>query len=159
MTAVRAMFEQKVLPAFAARFRSSNVVLNLGAGRHAYREAFPCRVITADKNPVAGCDETFPAEAIPYPDESIDGVLLMGVVERLDDPMEAMREIFRVVKPGGLACMSILDLAFPWRKPGDRWRLSVGGAEHLVRDFTVLERRRVETLAQFFILQKPGGPA
>ena len=142
-----------MLPAFAARFTAGDVVLNIGAGSHDYRAAFACRIVTSDIQ--AGCDEQFPAEAIPYADASVDGVLLMGVFERLDDPMLALREVFRVLRPGGVLLISLLDLGFPWRKSVDRWRVSAGGAAHLVRAFDVVAVRAVDGLAHLFMLQKP----
>lgn len=153
MTNARAVFERDVLPAFAGLFDRTDLVLNIGAGRHAYRDRFACRLVTSDRQP--GCDETFPAEAIPYGDASVDGVLLMGVFERLDDPMQVMRELWRVVRPGGYLLISALDLAFPWRKPCDRWRLSPGGALHIARDFIVLGLRHVDGEVHFLHLQKP----
>jgi SAM-dependent methyltransferase len=155
MTKPRAFFEQTLLPRFATLFNATDTVLNIGAGRHAYRETFHCRVLTADQSP--GCDETFAAEAIPYGADWFAGGLMMGVFERLDDPMQAMRELRRVVRPGGYLLISLLDLAFPWRKAVDRWRVSPGGVAHVVRAFTVLESHQVDDLAHFVLLQKPGG--
>ncbi len=152
-TAVRAFFEDDFLPAFAARFSLGDVVLNIGAGAHAYREAFTCQVITADIK--GGCDRTFPAERIPYTEGFLDGILMMGVFERLDDPMQAMREMRRVLKPGGYLLFVALDLGTVWRKPTDRWRLTPGGAAHVVRDFVTLQSVNVEGCAHFFVLQKP----
>ena len=159
MTTLRTVFERDYLPAFAARFTPSELVLNLGAGRHAYREAFACRVVTADPQP--GCDAQFAAEAIPYPDASVDGVLLMGVFERLDDPMQAMREIYRVLRVGGVCLISLLDLAVPWRKAADRWRVSAGGVAHVVREFVLLATHAVDGQAHLCLLQKPAiwGPS
>lgn len=156
MTKVRAALERDLLPAFARRFAPSDLVLNIGAGRYAYRERFACRVVTSDRDPDAGCDQCFPAEAIPYATDAVDGLLMMGVLERLDDPMQAMRELRRVLKPLGFALICVLDLGFPWRnKLVDRWRLSAGGAAHLVREFTVLDMQQVDDWARFFVLQKP----
>lgn len=152
MTPIRAAFERDFLPAFAQRFSETDLVLNIGAGDHAYREAFRCRLVTADIQP--GCDETFPAEAIPYGDGSVDGVLLMGVFERLDDPMQAMREIRRVLRPGGYLLMSALDRGFEYRKPVDRWRLTPGGMVHAVRHFTVIASQNIDGLAHFALAQK-----
>ncbi len=155
MTPARAFFERTLLPAFAARFGPADLVLNIGAGRHGYRESFSCRLVTADRNPHAGCDETFPAEQIPYAEDAVDGLLCMGVFERLDDPMQAMRELRRVLKPRGLLLFAALDLDCPWRKPCDRWRLSPGGAVHVVREFLVLESYNIDRCSHFFVLQKP----
>lgn len=153
MTPVRALFESQLLPDFARRFGPPDLVLNIGAGDHAYREAFTCRVVTADPKP--GCDETFVAEQIPYGDDSVDGVLLMGVFERLDDPMQAMRELRRVLRPGGWLLMSALDRGFEWRKPVDRWRLTAGGVAHVVKDFAVVAIYPVHDLAHFVVAHKP----
>lgn len=153
MTSARLFFEQTLLPSFAGRFRSADLVLNIGAGDHPYREHFACRLVTADRAP--GCDQMFPAEQIPYANDVVDGVLMMGVFERLDDPMQAMRELRRVLRPGGVLLLSALDLNFEWRKPCDRWRLSPGGAAHVVKDFAVLQTYNIDRLAHFFILQKP----
>ncbi len=155
MTPLRALLEREVLPQFAALFSPADLVLNVGAGRHDYRSSFRCRVVTSDVAP--GCDQTFPAEAMLYTNASLDGVLMVGVFERLDDPMQAMRELFRVLRPGGFLLISLLDLGFPWRKPVDRWRVSAGGVAHVVGAFTVLAEHQVADLARIFVLQKPHG--
>jgi ubiquinone/menaquinone biosynthesis C-methylase UbiE len=40
-------------------------------------------------------------EALPFPDESLDGVLLSGLVHHLPDPTRCAAEVFRVLKAGG----------------------------------------------------------
>jgi ubiquinone/menaquinone biosynthesis C-methylase UbiE len=40
-------------------------------------------------------------EQLPFPAESLDGVLLSGVVHHLPDPSRCAAEAFRVLKPGG----------------------------------------------------------
>lgn len=154
MTPARACFETELLPDFARRFSSSQLVLNIGAGEHSYRDAFPCRVVTCDRRP--GCDETFTAEHIPYADVSVDGVLMMGVFERLDDPIQAMRELHRILRPAGWLLLSALGLEFEWRKPCDRWRLSPGGVTHVAQGFTTAAERYIGHV-HFLLLQKPTG--
>lgn len=153
MSAIRERFESDLLPRFATHFSPSSIVINVGAGRHAYRDRFACRVITADV--ARGCDEQWPAEAIPHADASVDGLLCMGVFDRLDDPMQAMREFRRVLRPGGLLLLGTPDRAFDWQKPSDRWRVTPSGAAHVVRGFTVLEQVRVGCAFHFLLVQKP----
>jgi ubiquinone/menaquinone biosynthesis C-methylase UbiE len=40
-------------------------------------------------------------EHLPFPDGSLDGVLLSGLVHHLPDPARCAREVFRVLKRGG----------------------------------------------------------
>ncbi len=41
------------------------------------------------------------AENLPFPDASLDGVLLSGLVHHFPDPQRLAAEVFRVLKPGG----------------------------------------------------------
>jgi ubiquinone/menaquinone biosynthesis C-methylase UbiE len=50
------------------------------------------------------------AEALPYEDEQFDAALLIEVVRYLDDPRPALRELARVLRPGGLALVTFAPL-------------------------------------------------
>ena len=153
LTPQRSYLETVLLPRFAQRFTADAVVLNVGAGVHAYRDYFQCPVRTADRSAKAGCDAVFPAEAIPYPDASVDGVLFNGVFDRLDDPMQAMRELRRVLKPTGALLFGAAGLDFDWRVDRDRWRLSPGGFRHVLSAFRVLEEQRFDNVYQYAVVQ------
>lgn len=43
------------------------------------------------------------AYKIPVPDQSFDSALCTAVLEHLEEPEEALRECYRVLKPGGVA--------------------------------------------------------
>lgn len=138
-TPQRLFLEETLLPSFALRLEPGGLVVNAGAGDHPYREPFAAvRYVTADREP--GCDETWPVESIPYRDGTVAGLLLLSVLDRLDDPMQAMREVRRVLAPGGWLLFGAAGLGFPWRKSADRWRLSPGGVAHVLQGFTVAER-------------------
>ncbi len=42
------------------------------------------------------------AERLPFPSESLDGVMLSGIVHHLPEPGRCAGEVFRVLKPGGV---------------------------------------------------------
>ena len=47
------------------------------------------------------------ALAMPFPDASFDRVIAAEVLEHIPDDMAAMREIHRVLKPGGMAAVTV----------------------------------------------------
>ena len=55
--------------------------------------------------------ECVDAKALPYPDQSFDGVISNSIIHHLPDPMAAFREISRVIRPDGL--ILIRDLMRP----------------------------------------------
>jgi demethylmenaquinone methyltransferase / 2-methoxy-6-polyprenyl-1,4-benzoquinol methylase len=50
-------------------------------------------------------------EALPFPDASFDALTVTYLLRYVDDPAEAMRELARVVRPGGRLAM--LDFSIP----------------------------------------------
>ncbi len=74
-------------------------------------------------------------EELPFPDESFDVVLAMGVLEYAD-PVLSLAEIVRVVRPGGLVVATMLNPRSPYRmfEWGVFWpaRRAVGGVEKVL---------------------------
>lgn len=55
-----------------------------------------------------------PAEALPYDDASFDVVTALDVVEHLDDDLAGLKEMHRVVRPGGRALLFVPAFMFLW---------------------------------------------
>lgn len=53
------------------------------------------------------------AEDLPYPDERFDKVLMTTTLCYLDDPAQAFREAYRVLRPGGAFVVGFVDRASP----------------------------------------------
>lgn len=75
---------------------------------------------------------------IPFPDEHFDGVLIHKVLEHVAEPETVMKEVMRVLKPGGVAGTRSTDQGalyiFPWCEAindvfdnlQDRWQKNGG---------------------------------
>jgi ubiquinone/menaquinone biosynthesis C-methylase UbiE len=53
-------------------------------------------------------------ENIPYPAHTFDGIMCLGVMEYLDQDEAALREIWRVLKPGGHAVITTPNAICPF---------------------------------------------
>jgi SAM-dependent methyltransferase len=70
-------------------------------------------------------------EALPVEDESVEVVLCNQVLEHCDDPALAVRELFRVLVPGGVALASTHGVQVYHPAPDDLWRWTHAGLGRL----------------------------
>jgi ubiquinone/menaquinone biosynthesis C-methylase UbiE len=56
--------------------------------------------------------------ALPFPDDYFDGVLLSEILEHIDDDVAGLREVRRVLKPGGVVAITVPNANYPfWWDP------------------------------------------
>jgi SAM-dependent methyltransferase len=60
-------------------------------------------------------------DALPFADASFDGVLLNEVLEHVDDERVTLREVGRVLRPGGHLALFSPNRWFPFEGHGARW--------------------------------------
>lgn len=73
------------------------------------------------------------AGPLPFDDESFDGVMAAASIEQTPDPRETLREIYRVLRPGGRLRMDYEGLGY-YRggKERDVWLLDMGETCRLI---------------------------
>ena len=55
---------------------------------------------------------------LPYPDNTFDGAILSEVLEHIDRDVDGLKEIYRVLKPGGVVAITVPHANYPfWWDP------------------------------------------
>jgi SAM-dependent methyltransferase len=108
--------------------------LDLGADKSPYRSELERRGLSVETLDVTlewGADHAGTVEATGLPDASFDVVLCTQVLEHCDDPFQGVREIHRILAPGGHAIVTAPHLWFYHPHPKDHWRFTQEGLVRL----------------------------
>jgi SAM-dependent methyltransferase len=111
-------------------------LLDVGCGVKPYYpwfEPFVSEYVGVDVGGNPAADLEGAVEAIPVEDASFDVVLCTQVLEHCDDPAQAVRELRRVLRPGGHALCSTHGVQVYHPSPQDLWRWTHEGLERLFR--------------------------
>jgi len=113
-------------------------VLDVGCGRRPYEKTFfsgATRYVGTDYlSDRSRPDVISSALQIPFAADSFDTVVSTEVLEHVPDPLRAMREMHRVLRPGGFL---ILSTPMHWPRhevPYDFFRYPYDGILHLVKE-------------------------
>ena len=108
-------------------------MLDVGCGDRPYAQLLSgaAEVVGFDvpENPYADLHGAI--EALPVDDASFDVVLCTQVLEHVDDPPLAVRELYRVTAPGGRVLASTHGVMAFHPNPDDLWRWTHTGLERL----------------------------
>jgi len=108
-------------------------VLDVGAGDRPYDELLrsAAEIVAVDVPGNRHADLHGSIDALPVDDASFDVVLCLQVLEHVSDPAAAVRELRRVVRPGGRVLASTHGV-YPFHpNPDDLWRWTHQGLERL----------------------------
>ena len=110
-------------------------VVDVGCGDKPYAPYFSAASEYVGVDPAnATAEVQARAEQLPFEDESFDLALCIQVLEHVDDPAAAIRELHRVVRPGGRVLASTHGTYVYHPDPGDHWRWTTTGLERLFRE-------------------------
>lgn len=150
----RAIF-LRVLDRHVRQSTHAVAVLDFGCGTGAFLtdlERFgPVSAVDGDEAAVAFCHQRGHAEArhvaagtpLPFADASFDLVTTLDVIEHIENDVAALRELHRVIRPGGLLLVAVPAFMFLW---GDQDEIS-----HHFRRYTDASLRRSLQSAGFVV--------
>jgi SAM-dependent methyltransferase len=78
--------------------------LEIGSGGGFAKEVIP-DIITSDILPLSVCDYCFPAERIPFDNNSLQSIFMLNVLHHIPAVRDFFREVDRVLIPGGALYM------------------------------------------------------
>lgn len=74
-------------------------------------------------------------QALSFPDSTFDAIVCWSVLEHVPDPHQAIREMYRVLQPGGIIWVQ-LPFLYPYHSsPHDYWRVTPSGLRMWMKDF------------------------
>jgi ubiquinone/menaquinone biosynthesis C-methylase UbiE len=79
---------------------------------------------------------------LPFEDNSVDAIICVSVLEHVEEPQKAVKEMHRVLKPGGY-CYIYAPFLFYYHPVNgyyeDYYRFTLDGMRYLTRDFKEVE--------------------
>ena len=127
---------------------SCQKILDVGGGSRFQKQLKPYEDLFKGKNyvcidadPSYNPDVVGDVHSLPFDDASFDAILCHSVLEHTKQPFQVMDEIYRVLRPRGLALLYVPFL-YPYHGGGsylDYWRFSRDGIEILCQKFSSLE--------------------
>lgn len=136
------------------RLAQRDVVLDLGGRRRfhkrlsAWENQFEgVRYYCLDILPSQGLDVVGDLLSLPFASKVADGIICHAVLEHVCEPQAAVREIHRVLKPGGVAFLYVPFL-YPYHgNPGepDCYRFTRDGLLYMFRDFSEMRLQPVDS--------------
>ena len=110
------------------------------AGQEKYadlRPLFPGRqFVGCDMRAGKGVDRIENLHRLSFADESVGTMILLDTLEHVQYPFEAMKEVLRVLKPGGAVIMASVMLCPIHSYPSDYWRFTPEAFKVLLEHFT-----------------------
>jgi SAM-dependent methyltransferase len=114
------------------------LVLNAGSGTRKIAHLVDGTVVNQDLSypgdTRTDVDIVSPLHEIPRAADFFDGVLCIAVLEHVENPVQALAEMFRVTKPGGFLVCTVPFLQPEHKIPADFQRYTRDGLQTLVRN-------------------------
>jgi len=114
---------------------AGGIVLNIGSGNELRR----ARTINLDISDYDNVDIVADIQCLPFKESSLDAVCSIAVLEHVQNPQQVIREIRRVLKPGGMVYTEVPFMQPFHASPHDYQRYTLPGLKYLHGEFEILE--------------------
>lgn len=97
---------------------------------------------------------------LPMTDNSVPAIVCIAVLEHVEDPFQATREMLRVLEPGGYLLVYVPFLFYYHAEAGyykDFWRYTEDGVRNLFKDFKSIEVMPVRGAVETWLKLSPLG--
>jgi SAM-dependent methyltransferase len=124
------------------------LIVDLGCGNFRVDE----NIITLDANDYDAVDIVASIEALPFKDSSLDAICSRSVLEHVPDLMQAISEIARCTRSGGIG-VHYIPFMYPFHaSPYDFHRVTHVGAARLFLGWDLLEQRGATGPISLFLI-------
>ncbi len=154
MLKVEIVTDRDILDECMQQMAQQHLVLDLGGRRrfHKHLGSFAetlggAHYYCLDILPSSDLDIVGNLLQLPFAAEVADGVICKAVLEHVYEPQLAVREIYRVLKPGGIAFLYVPFL-YPYhgsREEPDCYRFTRDGLLYMFRDFSEMRLQSVDS--------------
>lgn len=113
------------------------ITLDIGAGGR----QIGSRVIGVDFIPFENTQVVSDIHNLAFADESVDAIFCTGTLEHVSNPTQALEEIHRILKRGGIVHIEVPFMQPFHRDPEDFWRWTLDGLRLFTRQHSFEEIR------------------
>ncbi|MBU2473098.1 class I SAM-dependent methyltransferase [Patescibacteria group bacterium] len=111
------------------------IIINLGSGPRKIRED----IINVDFYPFTNVHIVADIVNLPFKDNSVDVIINESVLEHIKNPQTIVKEMYRILKPGGLIYVTVPFVVSFHSSPNDYYRWSMEGLRQLFKDYKEIE--------------------
>ena len=129
--------QKRYLREFLARQAAGELVLNVGSAGWDLGPG----VLNLDLLPYPGVDVCGNIHCLPFADGEVDAIVCTGVLEHIADPVRAVAEFRRVLRPGGEVFCTVPFMQGYHEDPADYRRYTPTGLRQLFQGFSATHIR------------------
>lgn len=137
---------KEIVPSYLRAYSQmdfSKVVLNIGPGRGRHMRKMLQNydnVLRLGISAEAEVDIVGDVRYLPFQEQKLDFISIVAVLEHVDDPVKAVEDMYRALKPGGKIYAEIPFCRSYHEMPCDFQRYTISGIEKLFERFKCLEK-------------------